>query len=649
MPINKYHLKFEVQPFEKDLVLIYRRTNRVRSHLVEQFFRNWSFVSSIDLQNVTVNRIEDECSPFYTAFTETYLPWWLRDNEYLPADKKFTAARDYGHQINNAFSNNPFLVEGSDGNDPLACEQTGNVSVNDLILFDEQPAKENNPFLSFLLEANASGQGNASVNDLILFDEPPAKKLNTNNPFLSFLSEANTSGQGNAPASDLILFNEQPEKESNADAIIQQLDDGAIGLGNTSLNLNDLISIDENEGNSNSPLQSADDNAKDLTLSEEFPDDGAYGFSPLLLDSLTDEIESNRFPYESRSSDGNSGQNRKESQLDLFNNESRYTFFPAHVSHSLFNDVSEFNLNRMSTARNDGYTREPSELEQIERESASIESLDDLLKDYESNIMASTPSSNVHNTRRYARLFQNVANWNFSDTYFPPAITRTNESFNSWRCGVNYSERRRKFNSRIDAINLDDLSFNAPESLEDASELNISIEEPEVQRDKALISDFVAVKKYVDSVINYQTANLNQIERGNEIRVLLAEAAAKTAAENINLERQGLSANMRYAQLCQRLSTNSLRITDEGRIARENYNKEAQRQNEHKILKAPKRTDRISSSIRTILNSDLSREDFNRMEFKRYQTVADLKETSQFRQAMANILRSSEVGEKDAE
>jgi hypothetical protein len=90
---KKYHLKFEVQSYNEQILLVSTEARKVRTKLMKQHFRNWAFVPAEDLINAKIEVVVDSDGSHFVSDTRFYIPFWLQNddrrfmNMALPIDK----------------------------------------------------------------------------------------------------------------------------------------------------------------------------------------------------------------------------------------------------------------------------------------------------------------------------------------------------------------------------------------------------------------------------------------------------------------------------------------------------------------------------------------------------------------------------------
>lgn len=90
---KKYHLKFEIQSYDEQILLVSTAARKVRTKLMQQHFRNWAFVPAEDLINAKMEMVVDNDGSHFVSDTRFYIPFWLQNddrrfmNMALPIDK----------------------------------------------------------------------------------------------------------------------------------------------------------------------------------------------------------------------------------------------------------------------------------------------------------------------------------------------------------------------------------------------------------------------------------------------------------------------------------------------------------------------------------------------------------------------------------
>lgn len=189
------------------------------------------------------------------------------------------------------------------------------------------------------------------------------------------------------------------------------------------------------------------------------------------------------------------------------------------------------------------------------------------------------------------------------------------------------TEKNISFSSKHTVVSIEDLSLDVmPETLEDTD-----------LRDKISTKiDFEILKKYVDSIFEYNQSILKRNEEANIVQNLFLDAVEKTEIETIRLNLKGEVGNKRNLQLAKRLSQNSAEISKEAQLSRDGYNKAAKTYNETRCKNKPKHGKELDKESElyfgTIFRTSLC--ELKIKFFPTYETAGDLRDTEEFKSKM---------------
>lgn len=153
------------------------------------------------------------------------------------------------------------------------------------------------------------------------------------------------------------------------------------------------------------------------------------------------------------------------------------------------------------------------------------------------------------------------------------------------------------------------------------------------------IDDYIQLKIFVDSVINFNHFIERRSYHEQRLEELLIDAAGKSVVEKVNLDKKGLSNNLRFTQIRKRLSMNSIDISEEARKSRVAYNREVQIYNEERVRITPIASEKIKNILHRILESNFEPPtvDTTKKMHPCYETANDIQSTEIFKKILNEL------------